>query len=495
MRVTTSLVSCLLGPWLAGCGPATLDPIATEASGSTGGTGGTGETGGVSGMSSPTEVMPATDGSGTDPTESSGGESSGGGTTEVDLLTCAVEGTCNQLDLLLVIDNSGSMAEEQLNLAKQFPKLVERLRTLDDAQGQAVGVDVNVMVTTTDVGNPLCSDFYNEGYLPAMGGPITTPCTDRLSGFTAYGGTPSVPEACTSVCNTAAAPSDPFIHFDLDGDNIMNASGMGDPAVEALACIAPQGIDGCGMESPLEAMIQALSPDASWNTGEKPFLRPGGVLAIVILTDETDCSTLNFDYFDPSKKDDPEFNQYWPDQPYNPGIKQDPTSGVCWNSSMTCTEITMDDVYESCVAEDKGVLHPRARYTDILAQAFEAAGKPVFMLLLSGVPSVTAHDPEAPHGPTAGGILDLVHREWRPSDILPGDPKDAATKQYEFAIGPGCSNADTGQAVPPGRIQDICEALDQPGELRCCIESICDESFAGAMDCLADMLAQKLTAD
>ena len=65
---------------------------------------------------------------------------------------------------------------------------------------------------------------------------------------------------------------------------------MGDPAVEALSCIAPQGIDGCGFESPLEAMAQALNPDAAWNTAERPFLRPGGVLAIVILTDEVDCS-------------------------------------------------------------------------------------------------------------------------------------------------------------------------------------------------------------
>jgi len=47
------------------------------------------------------------------------------------VLTCAVPGTCNQVDILLVVDNSGSMGQEQQNLAAQFAKLVDRLRTLD----------------------------------------------------------------------------------------------------------------------------------------------------------------------------------------------------------------------------------------------------------------------------------------------------------------------------------------------------------------------------
>jgi len=488
----------LFGSFLTACGPVTLDPIATVGeSGDSGDPGGgPGGSSGTTGPQQPTgEIVEMSTGTAAETTSDAGTSSGAESSTGMDVLTCAVEGTCNQLDLLLIIDNSGSMAEEQQNLAMQLPLLVQRLRTLEDAQGQAVGADVNVMITTTDVGHPLCTDFYKDGYEPAIGGPITTPCVDRLERFTAYGGSPSKPEACTSVCTTSAAPADGFIHFDLDGDNIVGASGMGDPAVEALACVAPQGIDGCGMESPLEAMAQALDPGAAWNTGDKPFLRPGGVLAVVILTDETDCSGLDFEYFNPGNQDNPQYNKYWQDLPGAPGEKGDPTSAVCWNSSMTCVDADMNDVYESCEAADKGVLQPRSRYTDLLADAFEAAGKPVFMLLLTGVPGVTAHAEEAPHGPTAGGILELVHRKWRDSDILPGDPKTKELKEYEFGIGPGCSNAATGQAVPPGRIQDICESLDRPGELRCCVESICDDNFAGAMECLADMLAQRLTAD
>ena len=482
---------------LAACPPATLDPIVSAGEGTTAEPGS-----GTLGVSSATTTAQPTD-----PGDTSAPTDTGATTTTsdlpgttgdpVDLLTCAVSGTCNQLDLLLIVDNSGSMGEEQNNLALQFPLLVQRLRTLKDAQGQGVGADVQVMVTTTDVGHPLCAPFNKADYQPAMGAPIDTACSDRLERFSPIAeGTP-VPEACTSVCpkGASAVPTDRFIAFDPDTHNILDEDGIGDPAVDALACVAPQGIDGCGMESPLEAMRLALDPTAPWNTGDRPFLRPGGVLAIVILTDETDCSAQQLEFFDPGTVDDPAFNQFWEDFPGTPGQKKDPTSAVCWNASMTCLDADDDAIYESCTPEDKGVLFPSAIYTDMLADTFETAGKPVFMLLLTGVPSVTAHAPEAPHGPIAGGVLDLVHRQWTPADILPGDPKTAALKQYEFAIGPGCSNAATGQAIPPGRLQSICGSLDQPGELRCCIESICDPSFAGAIECLADMLAQKLTAD
>src|SRR5690606_13719889 len=51
-------------------------------------------------------------------------------------------GTCsNEIDLLFVIDNSGTMGEEQLNLAKNFPLLIEQLQSLEDGSGNRVGAD------------------------------------------------------------------------------------------------------------------------------------------------------------------------------------------------------------------------------------------------------------------------------------------------------------------------------------------------------------------
>jgi hypothetical protein len=418
---------------------------------------------------------------------------------------CSADGTCNLLDILFVIDNSGSMGEEQTNLAANFPYLISKIRDLRDTKGELVNADVNIMVTTTDFGHPLCSPFEKPDYDPSKGAPITTACTDRLERFNGLDQTTKVPQACTNGCmpGGAAVPTDPYIHFNLAGDNIMGFDGVGDPVADALSCIGPQGIDGCGMEATLETMLQALDPGKPWNMGMKPFLRTGAVLAVVIVTDEEDCAVKDYNYFDPGKVSDPMYNQYWEDLPGMPGVKKDPTSAVCWNSGTNCTDADANGTFESCVSADKGVLQPTERYISYLKeQLINKKMKDVVMLGILGVPPVTQRNMEAPYEPLDGGVFDLVYRDWLPTDILPGDPKDAPTKQYEFGIGPGCSNMDTGQAVPPVRVKEVCESLNVPddmstpdineAELRCCIESICDTDFSNAINCLAGILEGKL---
>jgi hypothetical protein len=430
---------------------------------------------------------------------------------------CNADGTCNLLDVLFVIDNSGSMGEEQKNLAKNFPYLIDKIRNLTDKKGNPVNADVNIMVTTTDFGHPLCTAFQKPGYTPAKGAPINTACTDRLERFTGIGANaPVIPEACTDVCTpgAAAVPNGPFINFNPDNNNVVGGDGMSDPVADALSCIGPQGIDGCGMEADLETMLQALDPGKDWNKGAKPFLRTGAVLAVVIVTDEEDCATKDYRYFDPGNKADAEFNQFWEDLPGMPGAKGDPTSAVCWNAGTNCVDNNADGIYESCDAADKGlptdkngkspnsVLQPISRYINYLkTELIEKRNKQVIMLGILGVPPVTEHNSMPPFEPTAGGVKTLVYRDWLPSDILPGDTKTAEQKQYDFGIGPGCSNPATGQAVPPVRIKQVCESLNVPDDpdvggdqskLRCCIESICDQDFSPAINCLAGILQEEL---
>ena len=431
---------------------------------------------------------------------------------------CNADGTCNLLDVLFVIDNSGSMGEEQKNLAQNFPYLIEKIRALTDKKGNPVNADVNIMVTTSDFGHPLCSPYYKPDYQPAKGGPINTACTDRLERFSGVGaGAPVIEEACTAGCTpgAAAVPNGPFLNFNPDTHNVVGFDGVGDPVADALSCIGPQGIDGCGMEADLETMLQALDPSKPWNQGAKPFLRNGAVLAVVIVTDEEDCATKDYRYFDPKNKADAEFNQFWEDLPGMPGVKGDPTSAVCWNAGTECVDNNADGIYDGgCMSADKGlptdingkspnsVLQPISRYVNYLKkELIEKRNKQVIMLGILGVPPVTAHNLEAPFEPTEGGVKTLVYRDWLPSDILPGDVKTAPQKQYDFGIGPGCSNAATGQAVPPVRIKEVCESLNVPDDpdkggdqskLRCCIESICDQDFSPAINCLAGILQQEL---
>lgn len=420
---------------------------------------------------------------------------------------CGDLGCQEQIDLLFVIDNSGTMAEEQLNLAQNFPLLIQKLEDLRDSADNPVAADVNIMVTTSDFGNPSC-DPYKEAE-PEKGKPVYTPCTDRLDRFTWNTMPPTVAEdACTQVCTTGARPDDQFINFTPTGSNVQG----GTPA-DALSCLGPQGIDGCGYEAPLENMLQGLfsgacwndpdscSGDAEWGQFDKPFLRPDATLGIVIVTDEADCSVKEF-----SIMTDPNFQEVDPDD----GARKQ-SSAICWNAGVACDGPDANGVYTNCRATDDGNMQPISRYTNYLIDEIrERQNKEVIMLGILGVPLVTAHSEEPPFQPTAGGVFDLVYRDWidgafPAGDILPGDAAegvDAEKQEWAFGIGPGCTGEDgmggfTGQAVPPVRIKEVCEALDYEdanGDLniRCCIESICDTDFSAAINCLTGIISESI---
>jgi len=426
-------------------------------------------------------------------------------------------GCTDKIDLLFVIDNSGTMAVEQENLARNFPLLVQQLENLEDSEGNPVNPDVQIMVTNTDYGNPLCTAFEPEGYDPSEGAPITTPCTDRIADFTGLGSNPdSVPTACTNSCVSGAAPEgDPFVAFDSMGDNIpdsiteadINGDGVPDsPVAQALGCLGPQGINGCGYESPLENMLQALNPDAEWNEGARPFLRPDALLAIAIITDEADCSVQNYDIMTDATY-----------QEIEPGsMEPESSSAICWNAGVSCQGPDANGVYSDCVASNTAsTLQPTSRYVNYLVNTLrENQQKEVVMLGILGVPEVTAHNKDAPFEPTAGGVADLVYRNWIDGeytgipgggDILPDEfatGVTAADKQFDFGVGPGCTGGDavngfTGQAIPPVRVKEVCESLnienqDGSTDVRCCIESICDDDFSPAIRCLAGIIGEAI---
>ena len=412
--------------------------------------------------------------------------------------------TCNLVDLLFVIDNSGTMGEEQVNLSANFPLLIEKLQGLTNDEGTALNPNVNIMVTTTDMGHPQCTPFQPMGYEPAQGKPQEVACINRIEDFTGLGSDPpSFPEACETGCPVPVEPADPFIHF--EGADGQTTNIPGNNITGALSCIGPQGINGCGYEAPLESMLQALNPGAQWNQGAKPFLREGAILAIVIITDEADCSVASpngYAYFT-----DMDNNQFWEINP-DTGTKTQATSAVCWNAGVDCGMPDMNGVYPDCSSVELGVLHPTDRYLAYLQdELIVSQNKDVIMLGILGVPEVTEHAQDPPFQPIAGGVSDLVYRQWidgpwPDGDILPDDDGDAATKEFEFGIGPGCTGVIdpdplnpvfSGQAIPPVRVKEVCESLNEdvggPNEkIRCCIESVCDTDFSDAINCLAGII-------
>jgi hypothetical protein len=467
------------------------------------------DTTGVSTLPLPTSGM--TEGPSTAGEEDTGEKLDvGGGTGTTPGCQSGDVGCTDQIDLLFVIDNSGTMGEEQINLARNFPLLIERLENLTDSKGDPVNADVNIMVTTSDFGNPLCTPFEPPGYDPARGAPVSTACTSRLQDFTDLTGTNSVPEACQNTCPAPVQPSGPYIHFTATDDNIPDTvvptdiDGDGDldsPAAQALACIGPQGINGCGYESQLENMLQALNPSAAWNSGPTPFLRPNALLAVAMVTDEADCSVKNY-----SIMEDPAFQNTNPNN-----MMKAPSSAICWNAGVECVGPDANGVFSGCTPRDADDLQPITRYTNYLINELrENQGKEVIMLGILGVPLVTAHNPDPPYQPIAGGVESLVYRNWRDGqypagDILPSEfamNVTAAHKQFDFGIGPGCTGTDlagnfTGQAIPPVRIRKVCEDLnyvDSSGkeQIRCCIESICDDDFSPAIECLTGIIQESI---
>lgn len=161
-------------------------------------------------------------------------------------------GTCTKIDLLFVIDDSGSMEEEQTNLITSFPRFIDALDAFRTREGNTI--DYRVGVTTTG------RDGTAE-VRPSFGRPYQV----MLDG---NNGALTLPAEC---------PGDPWVESS-------NAS--------RFACLADVGTAGPGVEMPLLASELALTArvDDGTNAG---FLRDDALLAIVILTDEEDCSRLD----------------------------------------------------------------------------------------------------------------------------------------------------------------------------------------------------------
>jgi hypothetical protein len=216
-----------------------------------------------------------------------------------DAAPCVPAAATDELDLLFMIDNSNSMAEQQAALAEELPRLLRALLTGDrddriDADGDGAADDegddfdpiesLHVGVVTSDMG---------------VGGFNVTSCNDEPN-FGDDGVLRSAGNTAVSGC----MPVYPSFH-----------EGGTSTEVEQLArdvgCVALQGTGGCGFEQPLEAVLKAVTPSTCtdpWcafvmgthghaDGANAGFLRSDSTLAVVVLTDEEDCSVADPELF------------------------------------------------------------------------------------------------------------------------------------------------------------------------------------------------------
>lgn len=155
-----------------------------------------------------------------------------------------------KIDVLWVVDNSGSMASSQQNLATNFPSFIESFTNKN--------YDFQIGVTTTDayLALPLFTSYYQLTPTPSY-----------------YGGRPQE-EIAWLKNGTWNDPS---------GYRILTAA---TPNLhQVFMKNAMQGTSGDGDERSLQAMQTALQSSA--NSG---LVRAGSFLAVILLTDEDDFS-------------------------------------------------------------------------------------------------------------------------------------------------------------------------------------------------------------
>src|SRR6478735_232856 len=216
----------------------------------------------------------------------------------------------DKLDVLFVVDNSGTMADKQNILQASLSKFLTRLANplCVDAQGKPVA-------TQPASGDAACITGTRE----------LTPVKDMHLGVI----TTSIGSHGGSVC---ATPTSALDHLDdraellpaqrpnlpsykdagylaYDAAGALGISELDHVITDLQTIVSAAGEHGCGYEAPLEAMYRFLvdpepplsiklvnqqsTPDginSALLAQRNAFLRPDSALAIVILSDENDCS-------------------------------------------------------------------------------------------------------------------------------------------------------------------------------------------------------------
>jgi hypothetical protein len=341
------------------------------------------------------------------------------------------------VDLLLLVDDSSGMSPRQQRLAAMLVGLIPALTTGTRADGSTFTRvrSLHLGIVSTDMGIgpitgvPSCNPgFGDDGILLTAAVHPTMGCTGDYR--------PTYPDAVFSLDRTSSPEQ-------LAAD---------------VGCVARLGTRGCGLEFPLESVLKALAPppdvngasSVAWtrpdyrppifagNTfghGTDPatngaFLRPDSLLVIVLLTDEDDGSSANYEIFSPT---DPAF------------------SAVELNVRAT-------------VFADQ--LFPVERYVDGLI-GLRADPRNLAFVAITGVPL------DAP----SRGLVDVLS-DPRMLPQVDGAQRDRLVPVCNDESGPGV-------AVPAVRLTRLAIGLARAGAASA-VHSICHDDYAGAADAILD---------
>jgi hypothetical protein len=385
-------------------------------------------------------------------------------------------GPIDKVDLLFVVDNSNSMIAKQASLKAALPSFIEALTTGTRPTGEQSGYpalhDLHVGVVSTDMGtaginfSSCHADGGDDGRLQHA--PHGTNCQV------------SYPE---------------FLSFDA-ATNQDSAQFAGD-----FACIAALGTGGCGFEQSLEAPLKALWPsmylDSSGNAvtpnpisflsttpqgtlghGDVPAAQGGNLgflrneasdpslIAVVLLTDEDDCSARNTEIFAPN-------SQLPVDSPYR-------TQDV----NLRCFD-NPDKLYDVQLRYLTGLRKLRSDDHRVVFAAI--AGVPPDLVDKAALSAVDLHDERA-----RDDFYDQILADARMQNVV--DPSTNPGSGMGN-LRPSCRRQDAvthldSIAMPPRRIVQLAKLFGAQG----LVQSICQDDFTPASDAIVTLIGEQLMA-
>lgn len=200
---------------------------------------------------------------------------------------------CEKIDFLFVIDNSGSMIDEQQNLATSFPGFISTI------QGTLMAQDYHLMVVDTDAASvgassisisngeitcethPTCCIGVCNGIGGIMVFPPPTVCNgEPCSNF-------PLPTGCEATLGAGRDYDQEGVPCGID-NGLRYMTDQQSDLTGTFQCAALVGPNGDGLELPMDAMKAAISSESDAGGCNEGFLRDDAVLVVVYITDEDD---------------------------------------------------------------------------------------------------------------------------------------------------------------------------------------------------------------
>ena len=317
------------------------------------------------------------------------------------------------VDILFVVDNSNSMEREQASLAAKFSNVIDALSRHPDGLPS-----IHIAVVSTDLG----------------GGGTVNPCSVSGDGGDFLGSScPTLDGTFLRSIVVEGAPRDENFTGSLP---------------ETFACMATLGNRGCGFEQPLESMRRALSGPQS-----AEFLRDHAYLAVVIVSDEDDCSARDPSMYDGASQD-------------LDSVLGPPKSFRCFEFGVQCDQD--DDLVRTpgprsgCVPRDSSeFLYDVDEYVQFL-YSLKASPEQILVATIAGDLSP----------------LKVVERHDERLNI------DYVALDYS------CTEDDA-EAVPPVRLSAFVSGFGEENGQR---TSICDADLSGALEDIGRLITEKASA-